>query len=72
NRAELVVATNGGRSLRRSAGVEAYETFDAAFLTTSMGWVLVRNATGNYVVEATADGGAHWSAQLSVTEQSPG
>ncbi|MDQ6884402.1 MAG: hypothetical protein M3077_09250, partial [Candidatus Dormibacteraeota bacterium] len=42
NRAELVVATNGGRSLRRSAGVEAYETFDAAFLTTSMGWVLVR------------------------------
>ncbi len=72
DRAEVVVATSGGTSLSRSTGVEALETFDAAFLTTSIGWALVRNASSNYVIEATTDGGAHWSAQLSVTEQSPG
>ncbi|HEY8738458.1 MAG TPA: hypothetical protein VIO62_15610 [Candidatus Dormibacteraeota bacterium] len=72
DRAEVVVASNGGATLRRSTGVEATETFDAAFLTTSTGWVLTRSGSGNYMIEATFDGGAHWSPQLSVTEQSPG
>ncbi|GAC1480267.1 MAG: hypothetical protein PVSMB9_04770 [Candidatus Dormibacteria bacterium] len=72
DRAEVVIASNGGASLRRTAGVEAYETFDAAFLSVSTGWVLTRSASGNYLIEATVNGGTSWSAQLSVTEQSPG
>jgi photosystem II stability/assembly factor-like uncharacterized protein len=72
DRADVVLASNGGATLRRSTGVEATETFDAAFLTTSSGWVLTRSGSGNYMIEATSDGGTHWSAQLSVTEQSPG
>ena len=72
DRAEVVIASNGGATLHRSAGVEAYETFDAAFLSASTGWVLTRSASGNYLIEATVNGGTSWLAQLSVTEQSAG
>ena len=71
--AACVIATQGGATLKRTGAIQdAPETFDAAFLSTSAGWVLARHSTGEFVIEATADGGYHWTQQLSVTVPSPG
>ena len=64
--ASCVIASNGGATLKRTGAIgSALETFDAAFTSTSVGWVLV-NANGQDVIEATTDGGYHWSRQLAV------
>ena len=73
NVAACVIASQGGATLKRTGAIpDAPETFDAAFLSTSAGWVLARHTTGEFVIEATVDGGYHWTQQLSVTVPSPG
>jgi photosystem II stability/assembly factor-like uncharacterized protein len=73
NYAQCVIATNGGAVLHRNGRIDnSAETFDAAFVSTTSGWVLTRNAGGDYVIDATTDGGYHWSEQLAVTPPSAG
>jgi hypothetical protein len=73
NVAQCVVASNGGATLRRTGHIDnAPETFGAAFVSVTTGWVLTRNAGGDYVIDATADGGYHWSQQLAVPPTSAG
>jgi photosystem II stability/assembly factor-like uncharacterized protein len=73
NVAQCVIASSGGTSLRRTGSIAASsETFGAAFLSISSGWVLTRNPGGDYVIDATSDGGYHWSEQLAVTPSSAG
>jgi photosystem II stability/assembly factor-like uncharacterized protein len=67
NAATMMIATNGGATLKTTGAIGgAVETFDAAFVTTSTGWVLAHNTSGADVIEATTDGGYHWSPQLSI------
>src|SRR5207244_999168 len=49
----------------------AWETFDAAFVSTSVGWVLTVNGSDN-VIAVTTDGGYHWSKQLAVPRNPAG
>ena len=71
--AQCVVASNGGATLHRTGRIDnAPETFGAAFVSVTAGWVLTRNAGGDYVIDATADGGYHWSQQLAVPPTSAG
>jgi photosystem II stability/assembly factor-like uncharacterized protein len=73
NVAQCVIASNGGATLRRTGRIDnAPETFGAAFTSVTAGWVLTRNAGGDYVIAATADGGYHWSQQLAVPPTSAG
>jgi hypothetical protein len=73
NVAQCVIASNGGATLRRTGRIDnAPETFAAAFTSVTAGWVLTRNAGGDYVIAATADGGYHWSQQLAVPPTSAG
>jgi hypothetical protein len=73
NVAQCVIAGNGGATLRRTGHIDnAPETFAAAFTSVTAGWVLTRNAGGDYVITATADGGYHWSQQLAVPPTSAG
>ena len=73
NVAQCVVASSGGAILRRTGRIDsAPETFAAAFVSVTAGWVLTRNAGGDYVIDATADGGYHWSQQLAVPPTSAG
>jgi len=73
NVAQCVIASNGGATLRRTGHIDnAPETFGAAFTSVTAGWVLTRNAGGDYVIAATADGGYHWSQQLAVPPTSAG
>jgi len=73
NVAQCVIAGDGGASLRRTGRIDnAPETFAAAFVSVTAGWVLTRNAGGDYVIDATADGGYHWSQQLAVPPTSAG
>lgn len=73
NVAQCVIASNGGAILRRTGRIDnAPETFAAAFASVTAGWVLARNAGGDYVIDATADGGYHWSQQLAVPPTSAG
>jgi hypothetical protein len=73
NVAQCVIASNGGATLRRTGRIDnAPETFAAAFVSVTAGWVLTRNAGGDYVIAATADGGYHWSQQLAVPPTSAG
>jgi photosystem II stability/assembly factor-like uncharacterized protein len=73
NVAQCVVASNGGATLRRTGHIDnAPETFGAAFVSVTTGWVLTRNAGGDYLIDATADGGYHWSQQLAVPPTSAG
>src|SRR2546422_120598 len=59
--------------VRRAERIDnAPETFAAAFVSVTAGWVLTRNAGGDYVIDATADGGYHWSQQLAVPPTSAG
>jgi len=73
NVAQCVIASNGGATLRRTGRIDnAPETFAAAFTSVTAGWVLTRNAGGDYVITATADGGYHWSQQLAIPPTSAG
>jgi photosystem II stability/assembly factor-like uncharacterized protein len=73
NVAQCVIAGNGGATLRRTGRIDnAPETFAAAFTSVTAGWVLTRNAGGDYVIAATADGGYHWSQQLAIPPTSAG
>jgi hypothetical protein len=71
--AQCVIASNGGATLRRTGRIDnAPETFAAAFVSVTAGWVLTRNGGGDYLIDATADGGYHWSQQLAVVPTSAG
>ena len=73
NVAQCVIASAGGASLRRTGHIDnSAETFGAAFVSLTTGWVLTRNAGGDYVVDITTDGGYHWSQQLAVPPTSAG
>jgi photosystem II stability/assembly factor-like uncharacterized protein len=73
NVAQCLIASNAGVTLRRTGRIDnAPETFAAAFVSVTVGWVLTRNAGGDYVIDATADGGYHWSQQLAVPPTSAG
>jgi hypothetical protein len=73
NVAQCVIASNGGATLRRTGHIDnAAETFGAGFVSITAGWVLTRNAGGDYVIDATVDGGYHWSQQLAVPPTSAG
>src|SRR5438067_7096009 len=65
NAASSMIATNGGATLKSTGSIEgAWQTFDAAFVSTSGGWVLAVSINGEPVIVHTADGGYHWSQQL--------
>jgi hypothetical protein len=74
NVSACVVANGGGATLRRTGKIDnSAETFAAAFTAVTTGWVLTRDdASGNTVIEATTDGGYHWSQQLAVAPTSAG
>ena len=73
NVAQSVIATAGGTTLRRTGSIaDSSETFGAAFISLTTGWVLTRNAGGDYVIDNTTDSGYHWSQQLAVTPSSAG
>jgi hypothetical protein len=63
-----MIATNGGANLKSTGGVpSSFGTFGAAFVSTSTGWVLAQNLSGQVGIEVTYDGGYHWSPQLAVS-----
>ena len=63
-----MIATNGGATLKTTGEIAgAWQTFDAAFVSTSLGWVLTVDVNRHVVIVATIDGGYHWSQQLAVT-----
>jgi photosystem II stability/assembly factor-like uncharacterized protein len=67
NAAACMIATNGGATLKSTGQIAgAWQTFDAAFVSTSTGWVLAVSGNGQPTVVATTDGGYHWSTQLTV------
>ena len=73
NAASTMIAINGGATLKSTGAIAgAPETFDAAFVSTSVGWVLTVNGSGENVIEATTDGGYHWSPQLAVPRNPAG
>lgn len=73
NVSQCVIVTSGGAALRRTGSIaNSSETFGAAFISVATGWVLTRNAGGDYVIDVTADGGNHWSQQLAVIPSSAG
>ena len=68
-----VVATNGGAILHRTGFIaNSSETFGAAFISVTTGWVLTGDAAGDYVIDVTSDGGFHWTLQLAVAPNSAG
>ncbi|HVS04679.1 MAG TPA: YCF48-related protein [Candidatus Dormibacteraeota bacterium] len=67
NAASCMIATGGGATLKSTGQVNgAWQTFDAAFVNTSTGWVLAVDGNGHDVIVRTNDGGYHWSQQLAV------
>jgi hypothetical protein len=73
NVSACVIANAGGATLRRTGKIDnSSETFGAAFTAVTTGWVLTRNANGDFVIDATTDGGYHWSQQLAVAPTSAG
>jgi hypothetical protein len=44
----------------------AQETDGAAFISTTIGWTIVRLDAGAFAIEATRDGGWTWTQQLTV------
>jgi photosystem II stability/assembly factor-like uncharacterized protein len=67
NAASTMIATNGGATLKSTGQIAGtLETFDAAFVSTSTGWVLTADDNGHAVIMQTTDGGYHWSSQLTV------
>ena len=72
NAASTMIASNGGATLKSTGAIAgAWETFDAAFVSTSVGWVLTVNGSDN-VIAVTTDGGYHWSKQLAVPRNPAG
>jgi photosystem II stability/assembly factor-like uncharacterized protein len=70
---QCMLASQGGGSLRRTGAIpNTFETFGAAFISTTTGWVLTHIIDGDYVIAATTDGGYHWSQQVSVAPSSAG
>ena len=68
NRADVMIATNGGATLKSTGSIPGpSETYDAAFISTSTGWVLEVNTSNQVVIDHTTDGGYHWSQQLAVS-----
>jgi photosystem II stability/assembly factor-like uncharacterized protein len=68
NAASAMIATNGGATLKSTGQIAgAWQTFDAAFVSTSIGWVLTVNGNGQAIIVATTDGGYHWSQQLTAS-----
>ena len=68
NAASCMIATNGGATLKSTGQIAvAPQTMDAAFVSTSTGWVLAVAANGRPTIMATSDGGYHWSLQLAIT-----
>jgi photosystem II stability/assembly factor-like uncharacterized protein len=67
NAATCMIATNGGATLKTTGSIPGpSETYDAAFISTSVGWVLTANTNNQIVIDSTTDGGYHWSQQLAV------
>ncbi|HVH64725.1 MAG TPA: hypothetical protein VM674_01725 [Candidatus Acidoferrum sp.] len=66
NASDTVIVSNGGATLNRTGAVPWGETLDAAFVSTSMGWVITVDSRGNDVIVATTDGGYKWAQQLAV------
>lgn len=67
NAATVMLATNGGATLKTTGSIGgAIQTFDAAFVSMSTGWVLAQDTSGQDVIAFTSDGGYHWSTQLAV------
>ncbi len=65
NQAAVVLASQGGAVLSRPGAIrDGYSTLGAAFVSPSLGWVLVRMTSGEVAIEATSDGGRTWSPQL--------
>jgi hypothetical protein len=65
--ATTAIASNGGPTLKTTGAIAgAVETFDAAFVSSSTGWVLDHNTSGAWVIVATTDGGYHWSQQFAI------
>jgi hypothetical protein len=42
------------------------ETFGAAFVSATTGWVIARTDTNAFAIEVTRDGGWTWTPQLTV------
>jgi photosystem II stability/assembly factor-like uncharacterized protein len=63
--APLELVTASGASLAKAGNVGGIsQAYGAAFISTSQGWVVGKNLqTGDYAVEATADGGRTWTRQ---------
>lgn len=67
--APVVMVTGGGSSLSRQGMVSGLtQPLAAAFISSSQGWVIGTDQTqprqrGDYVIEATADGGKTWTRQ---------
>ena len=73
NIAACLIAGNGGGTIRRTGAIQnSPETFGAAFVSITTGWVLARNFGGDYIIAATTDSGYHWSEQLAVAPPSAG
>ncbi len=71
--ATCMIATNGGATLKTTDSIAGTgQTTDAAFVGTSIGWVLTLNANGDEVIDVTSDGGYHWSQQLAVPRPAGG
>jgi photosystem II stability/assembly factor-like uncharacterized protein len=63
--APLELVTASGASLSKAGNVGGIsQAYGAAFISTSQGWVVGKNLqTGDYAIEATADGGRTWTRQ---------
>jgi photosystem II stability/assembly factor-like uncharacterized protein len=69
NSQRTMIATNGGTTLKSTGEIVGpWQTFDAAFVSTSTGWVLTVDSNGHDIIVATADGGYHWAQQLAVAQ----
>lgn len=67
NAATVMIATSGGATLRTTGSIPGpSETYDAAFISTSTGWIVTVSMNGDVVIDSTTDGGYHWSQQLAV------
>jgi len=65
----MQLAANGGSTLTNTGLIrDGWFTAGASFVSTSTGWVVVGlNASNGMAIEATRDGGADWSQQLTVS-----
>jgi hypothetical protein len=67
--AACMIATNGGATLKTTGSIAGTgSTVDAAFVSTTTGWVIAIDVYGHEVIVATSDGGYHWSQQFALTD----